>query len=214
MSVMVILFLATTTVVGAEGGRDRPRQGRLAEPGDPASRPDKPTGRRTLADAKQHETKLLEWVKQVRPEHHKRLVVLKKTNPRLYWWAMRETIKLHRRTKSMPADLRDLMFQQQDLRLRAWRLAKEFRSTDSEQDKDRLRADLREVLARMFAVQQKVRLRRLAMLEQRIKLIRANLEQRAKRRDQIIEKKLQRMLNAPQKPRRRGPGRPTTKPAD
>ncbi|MDY6913292.1 MAG: hypothetical protein SVT52_02385 [Planctomycetota bacterium] len=206
---MIMLFAA-----GAVRAEDRPGPpGRMWRPGP--HRPDRPTTRphmAPLSEARQKE--LLEALQKCNPVMHHRLVRLQAEDPQRYRWAMRSMWGWYQRWKSMPPEVQVAVIAEQNERIRAWRLVRKIHRETDEARKASLTAELREVVVKHFQCEQKVREHRLERLEEHIRRLRTELAERRRQRDQIVQTRTNRWLQATTQPAGRRRHRPTTQPAE
>ncbi len=139
----------------------------------------------------------LAFIKQHRPEEYERMMKIKDESPRLYRMGLAAAWRL----MQMPAEMQKYAEQQQQARLKAWRLSRDFLKADEAQ-KPAIRKDLLDALGSEFDTEQQMRERRLAQLEEEIEHLRGQVKERAEQRTRIIEENLKSLLEQTG----RGPG--------
>jgi len=186
------------------GARDGPRRSATA----PAWRR---RGRAGSLTEKQ-EAEILRLLKDKRPGYYERLVRMRAESPERYRMALRAMYGFLRRWRGLPEDFRNLAMEEKDARIRIVQLIRRIHASDDADEQDKLKQDLREAVAQHFEAEQKLRERRLAHLEQEIKRLRDELAQDRRRREELIDQRVQRWLRRPTgrhgPPRRGHPARP------
>lgn len=184
---MRILWLSLmAAVLGAATAAMVARDG--AGPESWTEGPDQATTRpHPLTDAQEKDA--LAYIKEHRPDEYDRLLKIKDDRPHLYRMALASTWHM----MQMPAEIQKLAEQEQQARLKAWRLSREFLKADEAQ-KATLRKELTDTLGTAFDAEQQMRERRLAQLEDEIGHLRAQVKDRVEQRGRIIEENLKNLL--------------------
>ncbi len=212
--VIVCVFICSALVADGQARRgvapsDGPRgggpagRGRKEGPGPgkpPGIRgPHRPTTQprhRSLTEAQEKE--LLAVLKEKRPELYKRLKDMKerdKDTKRLgYRWMVQAMWGWYQKWKNLPKPIQDAWIDEHDAKVEAWRLAQEMRKATSESEKEEIIAKLRTAVAKQFDAEQKVRGYRLTQLEEQLAQAREDLKARAKRRAEVIDELVERVI--------------------
>jgi len=198
-------ILAQETAQPASEQDDAPRSSRGSKGESP---------RRSRITPEQ-EQELLASIKDTRPELYEQAVELKKADPEKYRRMLYMLQWSQRRLRALPEDVRRRVQAEMDARLKVSRLLRDIRATEDEPKRKPLIKKLQQAVAVHFDAEQKGREGRLTMLEEQIKRLRAEMQQRAKDRDQIIKDRVEHYLKNPTSPSEGGSrhhapyGRPT-----
>ena len=92
--------------------------------------------RRGLTETEEKE--LLAVLKKRRPEHYERLMQLRDSSPIRYRWMLRTMWRWYQRIKHLPEEIQGAAIAEMDSKVRAWRLAREYRRAASEGQKEQL----------------------------------------------------------------------------
>jgi len=202
----------------AEGRRKMAREGaKASRPGGRGPRGSRWAGRhgRRRRLTKEQQAELLKVLKERRPGRYRWIVRLRDRNERAYHRAMsRMWWRWYVRWRDKPAAVQEAMITHEEERLRQHMLTRAIQRAEP-QEKERMIGELREAIRKAFEAWQVIKEHRLTELEREIQRIRADLKDRARRKEQIVSKQLEDLLaNPPRRPRGRGGrGRPTTRPA-
>jgi hypothetical protein len=180
-------ILAQETARPASGQNDTPRSSHGSKGGRSRITPEQ-------------EQELLDGIKDKRPELYEQAVGLKKTDPEKYRRMLYMLQWSQRRLQALPEDVRQRVQAEMDARLKVSRLLRDIRATDSEPKRKPLIKKLKVAVAEHFDAEQKGREGRLTMLEEQIKRLRAEMEQRAKDRDRIIKDRVNHYMENPASP--------------
>jgi len=180
-------ILAQETARPASGQDDTPRSSHGSKGGRSRITPEQ-------------EQELLDSIKDKRPELYEQAVGLKKTDPEKYRRILYMLQWSQRRLRGMPEDVRRRVQAEMDARLKVSRLLRGIRATDDEPKRKPLIKQLKVAVAEHFDAEQKGREGRLTMLEEQIKRLRTEMEQRAKDRDRIITDRVEHYLENPTNP--------------
>ncbi|MCD6364904.1 MAG: hypothetical protein J7M14_03425 [Planctomycetes bacterium] len=195
----------------------RPRE-RAARNGGP--RRDDPA-RRGARLSDQQITKLLDSLKQYRPNLYERLMRLRTDDPREYRSALRSAWRWQSRLgwKNMPAAVKRAAVAEQQARVRIWRLVKQVRQASTTQQKQAAVAQLRQAVVERFKARSVLLSYRLERLEKEIQRLRTELKERGAQQQQIVAERVEQLLKraAATRPaplgRRRNSRRSTIQPA-
>ena len=142
------------------------------------------------------ENELLEALKKRSPERHAALMRLKEQNLRAYRHALRLYWRMYERLKGAPKEVQDAWVNLTETRTEIARTLQEFNKA-GQAEKPALKDKLRALLARQLEAEHVVHRHRLAMLEKEIEELRAQLKRQAENREQIINQRLEHLLEAP-----------------
>ncbi|MDP7637974.1 MAG: hypothetical protein QF577_10560 [Phycisphaerae bacterium] len=167
---------------------------------------------------KEQEAELLKVLKEKRPNRYKRVMALRDRDERRYhrtmfymWW------RWYVRWRDKPPAVQKAMITHEKERLRQYKLRRNIQRADTPQGKKRLTGQLRQAIRKAFEARQVIKEHRLTELEKDIQRIRAELKDRAGRKEQLVSERLEKLLANPPRHRRkrgrRGPRRSTTRPA-
>ncbi len=144
---------------------------------------------------------VLAFVREKMPWRYERLKGLRESHPDMFRHLCRrlrfEIAQLKRLKKTSPEAYKAAL-EEGRLRNEAADLAGRIRRADSADEKNRLIAQLRDVLGRLFNAEGKAREAQIHQLEERITQLRRQLADRAKHRDDAIDHMLKWMLSTPQ----------------
>ena len=167
---------------------------------------------------KEQEAELLKVLKEKRPNHYQRILALRGRDEQRYRRVLFHI--WHRwyvRWRGKPPAVQEAMITREEERRRQYKLRRAIHRADTPKDKEQLTGQLRQAIRKAFEARQVIEEHRLTELEKEIQRIRAELKDRAGRREQLVSERLEKMLaNPPRRWRgrgRRGPKRSTTRPA-
>ncbi|MFO8013219.1 MAG: hypothetical protein R6X20_07930 [Phycisphaerae bacterium] len=179
--------------------RDRPHgPPRRGPPG--GGRP--PFGRRHVPPMFQELTdeqvdEILAFVKEKMPWRYERLKAWQEEKPEFFRRMCRrlrfEIGQLKRLKKDNP-EAYEAALEEHRLRARAAELAARARKAESEEAREKTKAELRGVLERLFDAERRAREAQIHELEERIAHLRRQLAERAEKRDRIIDWLLERLM--------------------
>lgn len=179
------------------GQRTRPARWKHTRAGPRATGP--------LTDEQQAE--VLAFLKKHRARHYERLMELRRGSPVRYQKALRMIYWRIRPAINLPEDAQRCHFALWEATMRIRRLVRELRRGDPA-GKDELIEKLTQAVAKRFDADRRIREFRLARLEERIRQLREQLKQQAERRDELIRRQVNKILQAttaPFEPERRSP---------
>lgn len=171
-------------------GPSRSRPSGLRGPRRPTTQPH----RRGLSEAQEKE--LLAVLKDKRPELYKRLIDMKgkDTNRPSYRWTLQMMWRWYERWKHLPKEIQDAAIAEMDSKIEGYRLAREMQKVDSVGEKEQIMTKLRGVVGKQFDAEQTVRGYRLTQLAKQLERAREELQARAKRRAEIIDELVERLV--------------------
>jgi len=197
--------------------------GRAVSPDGPRGRPGqrhRPNGRKPVELSEQQEGELLEALGIRFPRRREQLAQLKADHPDHYRRVLGRLWRWYEEWQLLPEEARETAMIEQELKIQAIHLVRKYRAATDLDEKTRALAALREVLIKRFKVSQDLREKRLAAMQAQIVLLRKENAERDKKRDEIIEEQLKRMLTSPRfdtdrpGPPDGGGERPTSQPAE
>jgi hypothetical protein len=209
--VLLTAFLLLSSMEPAEGvapGKQTTRPARDAPPGahSPMLAPHgRPQNGAELTDSQKEE--LLGALRKNMPGQYAFLMRLKAQRPEAYAKALRYQWQIYRRWKDAPPAVQEASANLTEIHAEIGKALKEFKQA-GEPEKAALKQKLRELLASQFDAEQVVNSHRLATLEDRIKEMRAELNKQAEQREQTLDYRLRRLLEAPAAPRGKASSRP------
>jgi hypothetical protein len=150
------------------------------------------SGRRALPElTDEQERELLEWLKENRPEHYRRLEEAKTRRPENRRAALAMMWQWYADWKRMPPEVREQAGVVQRSRLQIWRLVRAINRATDRHEAQRLTGELRETVARLVEAEQKVQAYELEQMEKRLAQLRARLEEARKNREKIVEQRVE-----------------------
>ncbi len=155
-------------------------------------RPTTQARHRGLSEAQEKE--LLAVLKDKRPDLYKRLIDQQKANRPSYRWTLQMMWRWYERWKHLPKEIQDAAIEEMEMKVEAWRLAREMQKGDSVGEKEQIMTKLRGVVGKQFDAEQTVRGYRLTQLEEQLKRAREELKARAKRRAEVIDELVERVI--------------------
>jgi len=162
----------------------------------------------------QQETEILEFLKQRRPEHYRRLVRMREDDPQGYQRSLRAVQGFIRRLRRMPEQAREAALREKDARIRVLQLLQQYQQTQDPRRAQRLEVELRQAVAEQLEAEQIIREQRLAELEQQIAELRRDLAERRRQRDRLLEERVAHLLHPAVETQPAGVGEePTSRPA-
>lgn len=182
------------------------REGDRREAGQRREGP--PRGPREIELTPQQQQEMLDWLKQHRPDQHKRLMESQEQRPQRFQAALRMLWPWYENFRRMPEEIQKQALIAQDSRFKVWQLASAIRS--GEGDADQLKAQLREEIARLFDAEQHVQKYELEQMEARLAKLKDELKQRQQRRNEVLAERFNQAIErSADRPPREGPeGRP------
>jgi hypothetical protein len=188
-----------------DGAHDRPhgppRRGPHGDGRPPFGRRHVPPMFQELTDEQVEE--ILAFVKEKMPWRYERLKEWQEKKPEFFRRMCRrlrfEIGQLKRLQKDNPKAY-EAAIEEHRLRARAAELADRARGAEAEADRQKAKAELRDVLTRLFDAEGKAREAQIRELEGRIHQLREQLAERAEKRDRIIDWMLERLMAGDQEP--------------
>ena len=148
-----------------------------------------PQGRQ-LRFSEEEIAQALEEIKAQDPEFYENLMRMKENMPGEYQIILYETIERKReleRLKEENPELYQDMVKREEYERRERELSRKYRDAETDADKKKIETELKTVLNELFDLNLKMRRREVEELENRIKEIKSDIEERKKDKDKVIE---------------------------
>ena len=195
---------------GSKGDESRPPRRGMRSPGragGPAGMGEG-MGRRSRRGRRkpitpEQEKQILEFSKEHMKHHYDRLMKLREENERAYRRTLGFLWPRVQSMMSMSPEMRQAHLDENRLRVEIFQTVKDYREAIGPEEKEELKQELQELVARKFDAEQKVREYRLRELEAQLSRLKKQLIQRTAERGKIIEDKIGRLLTKRKLP---GPG--------
>jgi len=144
---------------------------------------------------------LLERMKTEQPEMYEHLMRLRGSDRRSFRRAIAGIDRLVRRLEELPRELREVVVQQRRDRIARLRLVRQYRAAADPARREAIQAEIRRLVGRMFDADQKIKEHKVEQLARELEQLKADLADRASRREELIDKTVERLLTAPDTPR-------------
>jgi hypothetical protein len=188
--VVLAVVYGPATVLSALAD-DSPAVG-MEQPSGPATPPSGDAGKSGYRSSPvrltpEQEKEALDYLKQHRPEIHDEMIALRDRDPQQYRRSLRNVYSFVSRLRKLPAEVGAAHDELQQARLALWRLARDYAKADTPERKRQLESSMREQADRQFRADQIIRRHRLSELEEQIRQLKNELDQRAKDGNSIIQ---------------------------
>jgi hypothetical protein len=140
------------------------------------------------------ETETLGYLKENRPEHYQKILVMQKTYPHRY---QRTLHWIHSRRQKLPSDIFQAVLEQKEQEARCRLLIRQIQSAGDPEEKDKLQEWLRQAVGKHFDAEQRSQLHRLREMEEQIEQIRKGMKERNEQRGEIIADRVELWLASP-----------------
>jgi hypothetical protein len=174
-----------------------------------APEPDGSKGYRGTAQlTAEQEQEVLDYLKSRRPEVYEEVVAQREKDPARYRRTLRSMYSFVARTRKLPEGVAQAYESLQQTHVALWRLSREYNNSDSPEKKLEIENSMKEQAGRQFEAEQLIRRHRLAELEEQIRSLKAELDQRAKDNDAVIRETVERFkrnITRYEKDKQRGP---------
>jgi len=140
----------------------------------------------------EQEQEVLDYLKSRRPEVYDEVIAQREKDPTRYRRTLRSVYPFVARVRKMPEEIANAYESLQQTHMALWRLSREYNSTDSPAKKRDIENGMKEQARRQFEAEQLVRRHRLAELEEQIRNLKAELDQRAADSDTVIREAVER----------------------
>lgn len=191
--IMIFLFLVPSSVLFAQRGRRQP------PPRAQAARrqPQVQANQEVLYLTEQQERDVIDYLSDVRPEQVDDLLNLKDRRPLAYQRflsrAFREMRYMEELQQNDP-ERYEIMAQEKQLESESRDLAKQYRNSTDEDERSRIRAEMRTILDRLFDLRQMNREFEIERLEKRLEEAKANNLRRLENKNSIINARMNELL--------------------
>ena len=144
------------------------------------------------------EREVLQVFQDMRPEEYSRIIRLKESEPKVYRQELRDLAEKHQRIllikKQDPEQYRHLVAEQH-LNARTLQLAGDIQALQDGFAKQEKLAELKTMLYDLFEQRQFNRKQEIARLEEKLQELKASDQQREEKKDEIVQKRLNELLN-------------------
>lgn len=187
---------------------DRDRPGRI---GGPSHGDGRHGGRQLEPLSEDQQAELLEALGSRFPKRRQELLQLREDHPDHFQQVTARLWRWYQEWKLLPAEAQETAMLEQELKIQAIQLVRQWREAKDPDEKKALRLKLRDVLTKKFQASQELREKRLAAMQDQIKQLRAENADRTESRDEIIDEQVDQILASPHG-RGRGSLRPHSRP--
>jgi hypothetical protein len=156
----------------------------------------------------EQEQEVLDYLKSRRPEVYEEVVAQREKDPARYRRTLRSMYSFVARARKLPEGVAQAYESLQQTHVALWRLSREYNNSDSPEKKLEIENSMKEQAGRQFEAEQLIRRHRLAELEEQIRNLKAELDQRAKDSEAVIREtveRLKRNVTRYEKDKQRGP---------
>lgn len=170
-------------------------RGREGEDGEEGRRKRMQGGGRMGGERGEKMKKFLEHLKDENPEKYEDLMRLRKENPDLFREKLKEHIgefiknKRGRGRERMDPETRERMKEIGGLEKQSMELAKQYRGAETDEEKQSIAGDLKQVLVRTFDMKLLNQQKNMERLEKRLEELKNLLEKRKESRNDVIQKR-------------------------
>lgn len=133
---------------------------------------------------------LLDRMKNERPEMYARLIDLRQNHPAAFIRSMNNLDEITRQLDNLPPELRGTYMRLRSDNEKSAALLRQIRDASDDSQKEDLRKELREVVSRQFDDTQKLKEFRMQQLSRQLDNLRKELDERAAKRDEIIDARM------------------------
>ncbi|NQU75819.1 MAG: hypothetical protein HQ546_05845 [Planctomycetes bacterium] len=221
--VATCLAVATVALIGAENTRregtptTRPAQpttqaGRDQAPPNPAiGHRARPAASRGLSPKQVEE--VMARMKTEEPDMHQRLTHLQKENPRAFSRSVERFDRFLNRLDALPPTMREGFKQQSRDTVTLYGLRRQYADESDQARKADLRGRVTEVVARLFDAEQKLKEFELQQFADWLAELRKEMAERADRREELIDARVEKLLETPRADLDAKADQPTSAPA-
>jgi|GEM_PF-3125025 len=146
---------------------------------------------------KEQEEKTLNYMKEMYPDRFERFIKIKELRPLIYRRGLSRAYREMRfieELKNKDQVRYQRVLQEKKLTTKSRILAKKYKETDDEDQKNRIREELKGILSELFNIRQQVREDEIERLEKKLAELKEINRKRLANKDAIVEKKLAEML--------------------
>lgn len=147
----------------------------------------------------EQESAVLDYMKEVRPDQVEGLLKLKVTRPNQYRRLLSRVFREMRYledVKKRDPERYEILSREKRLENDSRELARKYRETDDEAEKERIKKEMLDLLDQIFDLRQANREFEIERLEKRLAEAKENNRKRLENKDQIIEQRLAELLGA------------------
>ncbi len=146
----------------------------------------------------EQEEAVLEHVKATYPEErYQKLLDLKDTRPAIYNRLLQKAyqeIEYLERLKERDPEMYEAMKEKRELEIQTKQLVDQYKNTENEAEKEKLKNQISELLNKIFDIRQKNREKEIERLEKRLAEAKENNEKRLQNKEEIIAERLKDLL--------------------
>ncbi len=195
---IAMVMLAGVVVTARDGGSfdgSRPAsQGAAPPPGHARGHRGPGEPRRIPLDRVES---LLAKMKTAQPRAYDHLQRLRRDHPRAFMRAMVRIDRFHRRMADLPAEMQKTIAAQRENRVERFDLLMEYRRATDETVRAPLRQKISGLTSRLFDADQKLKEYKLEQLTKELEQLRAELKDRATRREELIAEAAEQFMATP-----------------
>jgi len=140
---------------------------------------------------------LMDYIKQFYPARYEKLKEIEINSPNLFDEAISKhalNINELRRMRNKNPERYNRIFKERQIDDKSYLLAQAYKKEASEEEKIKIREDLKKVLYKQFEDRQKIREEEMLRLEKRLQELKENLDKRQEKLDAIVEERLKKLL--------------------
>ncbi|MCK4352997.1 hypothetical protein KAW65_06270 [candidate division WOR-3 bacterium] len=143
------------------------------------------------------EKEAIELLGKLAPMRLKRLKEMRLKNPTKYQHFLRQTMRRKKRLellKEIAPERYELLKKQQELEVKSWKLAEDYKSVETDAEKEKIKSDLKTLLNELFDLKEKDKEFELQRLEKEIAKIKELITKRKAHKNEIIENHFNRLI--------------------
>ena len=170
----------------------------LAISGSNAQGPNRPGGRFSKEISPAIEKEILQVLEDMRPDEYARILPLKETQPVVYRQELKDLLEKHQRIlmiKRHDPEQYQHLVAEHEMDTKTLQLAKEIQFLPEGSAKQEKIAELKTILYDLFEQRQFNRKQEIARLEEKLQELKTSDQQREEKKDEIVEKRLNELLN-------------------
>ena len=140
---------------------------------------------------------LMDYIKQFDPARYEKLKEIETNSPNLFDQSLTQyalNMNALRRMRNKNPERYNRIFRERQVDDESYQLAQAYKTEASEEEKLKIREDLKKVLYKQFEERQKIREEEMLRLEKRIQELKKNLDKRQEKLDAIVEERLKKLL--------------------
>lgn len=143
------------------------------------------------------EEETLEYLKEFHPDQAGDLLLLKARRPERYWTVLSRAFREMRYLeglKEKDPERYERVSREKKLEREAWNLSRKYRQTEDDNEKVRLREELKSLLDQVFDYRQMNRQEEIEKLEKRLAELKENNQRRLANKNEIVQRRLKQLL--------------------